>query len=47
MKVDPLKIPDDAPRGKRPSKDDEPKAAPKKNWKEREGFFQGARIKRK
>jgi hypothetical protein len=55
MKIDPLAIPEQTPeqtpgrRSRRPRDDDEPKgdAKPKRNWKEPEGFFQGARVKRR
>jgi hypothetical protein len=50
MKIDPLAIPEPTPgrRSRRP-RDDEPKAddKPQRKWKEPEGFFQGARIRRK
>lgn len=48
MKIDPLKLPteDDGKRNRK-SRDEAPKEAPKKNWKEPDGFFQGARVKRK
>jgi hypothetical protein len=50
MKIDPFRNAETPPdkRARRP-RDDEPKAedkAPRK-WKEPEGFFQGARVKRK
>lgn len=52
MKIDPLAIPETEPtpgrRSKRP-RDDEPKgdAKPERKWKEPEGFFQGARVRRR
>lgn len=52
MKVDPLTVEVEAPRGKRGRRhrdDEAPKAKDDKppKWKEREGFFQGARVRRK
>lgn len=51
MKIDPASVETEAPRGKRGRRprDDEPKAEDKKprKWKEPEGFFQGARVRRK
>jgi hypothetical protein len=51
MKIDPFRQTDSEPdkRARRPRDDDAPKAedkAPRK-WKEPEGFFQGARVKRR
>ena len=50
MKIDPVETMWPKPKfGKRRPRDDEPKAedkAPRK-WKEPEGFFQGARVKRR
>lgn len=50
MKIDPFRQTDSEPvRRKRRERDDEPKAEDKKprKWKEPEGFFQGARVKRR
>ena len=51
MKIDPFRNAETPPdkRARRP-RDDEPKVEdkPKRNpWREPEGFFQGARVKRK
>lgn len=45
MKVDPDKLAEEPVERKR--RDDEPKAPAKKSWKERDGFVNGARVRRK
>jgi hypothetical protein len=50
MKIDPLKVPTDEPvKGKRRRDEDAPKAEDSKpnKWKERDGFVNGARVRRK
>lgn len=52
MKIDPLKLVDEAEKGKRRRRRDEDTEAQKaedrkKQWKEPDGFFQGARVTRK
>jgi hypothetical protein len=49
MKIDPFRQTDSEPVRRKRREHDEPKAedkAPRK-WKEPEGFFQGARVKRR
>jgi hypothetical protein len=49
LKIDPAKASTDADvkRGKRRAPQDAEPAQPKKTWKERDGFVNGARVKRR
>lgn len=52
MKIDPLKVVDEAEKGKRRRRRDEDTEAQKaedrkKQWREPEGFVNGARVRRK
>jgi hypothetical protein len=45
VKLDPLKLPTDEP--KRAPRDEPKPDAPKKSWREPEGFCNGARVKKR
>jgi hypothetical protein len=47
MKVDPAKVVEEPVEGKRGRKSRDEEAKPKKSWKERDGFVNGARVRRK